>query len=101
MKKTQKKQQQEKKQIKVETEEAPTKRRNKQSNNRRNKQSRNRRSTKVEETNAKSNSNAQPRETERTHVVDTVAKDLYNKSEVTEAEKVKLKSITKRYFKFI
>ncbi|MCW9136522.1 E domain-containing protein, partial [Staphylococcus sp. SUC_1.1] len=47
----------------------------------------------VEETNAKSNSNAQPAETERTHVVDTVAKDLYNKSEVTEAEKAEIEKV--------
>ena len=33
------------------------------------------------------------RETERTHVVDTVAKDLYNKSEVTEAEKVEIEKV--------
>ena len=38
------------------------------------------------------------RETERTHVVDTVAKDLYNKSEVTEAEKVKLKKYYQKIF---
>ena len=37
------------------------------------------------------------RETERTHV-DTVAKDLYNKSEVTEAEKVKLKKYYQKIF---
>nr|WP_053027315.1 YSIRK-type signal peptide-containing protein [Staphylococcus haemolyticus] len=47
----------------------------------------------VEETNAKSNSNAQPAETERTHVVDTVAKDLYKKSEVTEAEKAEIEKV--------
>ena len=37
------------------------------------------------------------RETERTHVVDTVAKDLYNKSEVTEAES-KLKKYYQKIF---
>ncbi|MBC3026535.1 E domain-containing protein, partial [Staphylococcus hominis] len=47
----------------------------------------------VEETNAKSNSNAQPAEAERTQVVDTVAKDLYNKSEVTEAEKAEIEKV--------
>ncbi|NGV03390.1 YSIRK-type signal peptide-containing protein [Staphylococcus aureus] len=47
----------------------------------------------VEDTNAKSNSNAQPSETERTQVVDTVAKDLYKKSEVTEAEKAEIEKV--------
>ncbi|MEB7066707.1 E domain-containing protein, partial [Mammaliicoccus sciuri] len=47
----------------------------------------------VEDTNAKSNSNAQPAETERTQVVDTVAKDLYKKSEVTEAEKAEIEKV--------
>ncbi|WP_425255316.1 lectin-like domain-containing protein, partial [Mammaliicoccus sciuri] len=46
-----------------------------------------------EDTNAKSNSNAQPAETERTQVVDTVAKDLYKKSEVTEAEKAEIEKV--------
>ncbi|MCG1652973.1 E domain-containing protein, partial [Staphylococcus epidermidis] len=47
----------------------------------------------VEDTNVKSNSNAQPAETERTQVVDTVAKDLYKKSEVTEAEKSEIEKV--------
>ncbi|RTX74638.1 hypothetical protein CD117_02345, partial [Mammaliicoccus sciuri] len=47
----------------------------------------------AEETNVKSNSNAQPAETERTQVVDTVAKDLYKKSEVTEAEKAEIEKV--------
>ena len=46
-----------------------------------------------EETNAKGNSNAQPAETERTQVVDTVAKDLYNKSDVTEEEKAEIEKV--------
>ncbi|MGW9991718.1 surface rod structure-forming protein G/lectin family protein, partial [Staphylococcus hominis] len=47
----------------------------------------------VEDTNVKSNSNAQPAETERTQVVDTVAKDLYKKSEVTEAKKAEIEKV--------
>ncbi|MCJ0922133.1 plasmin-sensitive LPXTG-anchored glycoprotein Pls, partial [Mammaliicoccus sciuri] len=46
-----------------------------------------------EGTNAKGNSNAQPAETERTQVVDTVAKDLYNKSDVTEEEKAEIEKV--------
>ncbi|MCD8802974.1 E domain-containing protein, partial [Mammaliicoccus sciuri] len=47
----------------------------------------------VEDTNAKGNSNAQPAENERTQVVDTVAKDLYNKSDVTEEEKAEIEKV--------
>ncbi len=47
----------------------------------------------VEDTNVKGNSNAQPAETERTQVVDTVAKDLYNKSDVTEEEKAEIEKV--------
>ncbi|MCD8823833.1 plasmin-sensitive LPXTG-anchored glycoprotein Pls, partial [Mammaliicoccus sciuri] len=47
----------------------------------------------LEDTNAKGNSNAQPAETERTQVVDTVAKDLYNKSDVTEEEKAEIEKV--------
>ncbi|MEB7769193.1 lectin-like domain-containing protein, partial [Mammaliicoccus sciuri] len=47
----------------------------------------------VEDTNAKGNSNAQPAENKRTQVVDTVAKDLYNKSDVTEEEKAEIEKV--------
>ncbi|UTI86127.1 hypothetical protein NIT60_07140 [Mammaliicoccus sciuri] len=47
----------------------------------------------VEDTNAKGNSNVQPAENERTQVVDTVAKDLYNKSDVTEEEKAEIEKV--------
>ena len=51
----------------------------------------------VEETNAKSNSNAQPAETERTHVVDTVAKDLYKNLKL-QKQKLKLKKYYQKIF---